>query len=218
MIVQFVARRRVADTGSLPASWQTPAVSEAPGWHAIERAIASVHPGVTPIHFGGEADALPNQGVWGINAYPLEGHWLIVTLGLTELFEKRSDDPSTSGWGFELTIRALLTGDQPPQWALQLLQALGRAVYSTGRPFGDGHRLDPGEPITGSNDTRLRAIAFATDSELDPIDTANGRVNFLQVVGITQEELAAMKETSTAAVLDGLRTLDPLLRVDPARV
>src|SRR4051794_16930910 len=54
MIVQFVARRRVADTGSLPPCWQTPAVSEAPGWDAIERAIASVHPGVTPIHFGGE--------------------------------------------------------------------------------------------------------------------------------------------------------------------
>jgi suppressor of fused len=57
-----------------------------------------------------------------------------------------------------------------------------------------------------------------TDPELNAIETANGRVEFLQVVGITEGELTAMKKTSTAAVLDGLRAHDPLLRIDPARV
>jgi Suppressor of fused protein (SUFU) len=192
-------------------------VDEAPGWDAIARAVEAAHPGVTPIHFGSDA-TLPNQGIWGISAYPIDDHWLAVTLGLSELYEKVSDDPSTSGWGIELTIRPLRTDDQPPQWALRLLRALGGAIHSTGRPFADGHRLDPGGPITGSDDTRLRAVAFATDPELDGVETMNGRVEFLQVVGITMEELDTMKETSTAAVLDGLREHDPLLRVDPARV
>jgi hypothetical protein len=191
-------------------------VSEAPGWDAIEQAVDSVHPGAVPIHFGGET-TLPNQGIWGVNAYRIEDHWLMVTFGLSELFEKLSEEQSTSGWGFELTIRPVRTDGEPPQWALQLLQALGRAVYSTGRSFGDGHRLDPGGPITGSDDTRLRAVAFAIDPELEAINTVNGRVEFLQVVGITLEELADMQETSTAIVLNRLRAHDALLRVDPAR-
>jgi hypothetical protein len=120
-------------------------MSQAPGWDAIEKTVHSVHPGAVPIHFGGNA-TLPNQGIWGINAYPMEDYWLLVTFGLSELYEKLSDDPSTSGWGFELTIRPIRTEDQPPPWALRLLQTLGQAVHSTGRPFGNGHRLDPGGP------------------------------------------------------------------------
>jgi hypothetical protein len=191
-------------------------VSEAPGWDAIERAVSAVHPGAVPIHFGNDA-TLPNQGIVGISAYPLDDHWLVVSFGLSELFEKGNDDPSTSGWGIELTIRPIRIDEQPPRWALNLIEALGRSVYSTGRAFGNAHRLDPGGPITGVNDTELRAVAFTTDSELGLIDTAHGQVEFLQVVGITLDELATMKETSTKAVLDELRARDPLLRVDPAR-
>jgi hypothetical protein len=36
---------------------------------------------------------LPGQdGIYGLSAYRSDGFWLLVTLGLTELFDKVSDD------------------------------------------------------------------------------------------------------------------------------
>ena len=32
-------------------------------------------------------------------------HWHYVTYGFTELYEKKSEDPEVSGYGFELTFR-----------------------------------------------------------------------------------------------------------------
>lgn len=173
---------------------------EAPGWDAIEAAVGRVVPAQQPLHWG--TNALPGQdGIYGLSAYRVNDHWLLVTFGLTELFGKNSADPEVSGWGFELTMRVPAGEAQPPAWTLRLLQQLGRYVFGTGRPFEHGHRMDPGGPITGAPDTRLTAVAFAADPELGTINTPNGSVQFLTVVGVTAEELARMKATSTALVL-----------------
>ena len=189
---------------------------DAPGWDAIEAAVARIVPPQEPLHWG--TDALPGQdGIFGLSAYREATHWLLITFGLTELFGKDSDDPEVSGWGFELTMRVPATEAQPPAWALRLLQQLGRYVFSAGRPFADGHRMDPGGPITGAPNTRLTAVAFAADPQLGTIDTAHGQVEFLTVVGITADEMAQMKETSTADVLGELAITSPLLITDAGR-
>jgi hypothetical protein len=189
---------------------------EAPGWDAIEAAVARVVPAQQPLHWGTNV-LLAQEGIYGLSAYRVDTYWLLVTFGLTELFSKDSDDPEVSGWGIELTMRLPATEDQPPAWALRLLQQLGRYVFSTGRPFDHGHRMDPGGPITGAPDTRLTAVAFATDPELGTINTPHGRVQFLTVVGITADELARMKATSTANMLAELAATSPLLVTDTDR-
>lgn len=189
---------------------------EAPGWDAIEAAVARVVPAQEPLHWG--TDTLPGQdGIYGLSAYRVDQHWLLVTFGLTELFSKESDELLVSGWGFELTMRVPAAEAQPPAWAIRLLQQLGRYVFSSGQPFDHGHRMDPGGPITGVPDTRLTAVAFADDPQLAPINTPHGTVRFLTVVGITADELTRMKATSTAAVLTELSTTSPLLLTDPQR-
>jgi hypothetical protein len=186
------------------------------GWDAIEAAVAAHVPVQEPLHWG--TGTLPGQdGLYGISAYRGDGHWLLVTFGLTELFGKESDDPGTSGFGFELTLRVPATGEQPAPWALTLLERLGRYVFSTGQVFAAGHRLSPGGPITGSADTRLTALAFADDPVLGPIGTPHGTARFLTVFGITEDKLRTAKETSTADVLASLRSDNPLLVTDPAR-
>jgi suppressor of fused-like protein len=115
---------------------------EAPGWDAIETAVARVVPAQRALHWG--TDMLPGQdGIYGLSAYRVSGHWLLVTFGLTELFSKDSDDPRISGWGFELTMRVPAAEAQPPVWARRLLQQLGRYVFGAGQPFDHGHRVDP---------------------------------------------------------------------------
>lgn len=185
---------------------------EAPGWDAIEAAVNRIVPAQKPLHWG--TNTLPGQdGIYGLSAYRVDDHWLLVTFGLTDLYTKDSDDPLLSGWGFELTMRVPVTEDMPPGWALQVLEQLGRYVFSSGRPFGDGHRMDTGKSITGSS-SRLTALAFVTDPQLSIIDTPHGAVRFLTVVGITADELARMKATTTAEVL---AELPPLLVTDSGR-
>ena len=106
---------------------------------------------------------------------------------------------------------------QPPQWPLTLLARLGEYVFTSASPFGPGHRLDPGGPITGATDTRLTAVAFSADPELPSITTRNGSVDFLQVVGITSAELEQMQQSTTATVLDELAHDNPALVTDPNR-
>lgn len=191
--------------------------SSAPGWAAIETTVEAVVPTQQLLHWG--TNTLPGQdGVYGLSAYRTdEEHWLLVTFGLTELFSKQSEDPQWSGWGFELTMRIPAGDTKPPPWSLNLLQQLGKYVYSSGRPLEVGHRMQPGGPITGRPDTSLTAIAFTEDPQLGTIDTPHGKVQFLQVVGITDDELARMKRSSTTEVLSELATSSPLLVTDVTR-
>ena len=189
------------------------AEDNAPGWDAIEATVTErLAVFEEPLHWS--TGVLPGQdGVYGVSAYRVPGSWFFVTFGLTELYEKESDDAAVSGWGFELTMRIpRADGEaQPPQWPLTLLARLGEYVFTSASPFGPGHRLDPGGPITGTTDTRLTAVAFTPDPELPSITTANGSVEFLQVVGISSAELERMQQSTTAAVLKDLAGRIPIL-------
>ena len=195
--------------------------SGAPGWRSIDAALASLYGGQEPARFGtairhalGGPDPLD-----GISAYRRTApvpHWHFVTYGLSELYEKDSDDPATSGYGFELTLR-LRRADgagEPPSWALHFLQNLARYVFSSGNAFAAGHHVDLNGPIALDAATAIRAVAFAPDPELGPIDTPFGRLAFLQVVGITLDELRALKAWNAAGLLDLLRARLPLLLTD----
>lgn len=186
---------------------------EAPGWDAIERALEELFPDQRPHHWG--SNTLPNQrGIYGLSAYRTAIGWLYVTFGLSELFDKVSDDRDVSGWGIELTMRVISSDPGPPQWPVRLLNKLGRYVYDSRNTVAAGHRLDPGGPINGEPDCGLTALAFATDPQLPSLSTPNGRVDFITVVGITAAELAEARSTSTAAVLD---RLSPLYETDLGR-
>lgn len=193
-----------------------------PGWDAIDAALAARYGGTEPQHFGtlipwrlGGPDPLD-----GISAYPRTDpvpHWHLVSYGMSELYGKESDNAAESGWGFELTLRLARGADdaEPPAWALNLLQNLARYVHQSGNWFEPGHHLNLAGPInTDRPDTLLCAAGFVLDPELGTIDTPNGTVRFLQIVGLTAEEYEATQRWNTGAVLDALGTRLPLLVTD----
>lgn len=197
------------------------------GWDAINEALALVHPQQEPRHFGA---ALPwtlggNDPLDGISVYWSEHgrpHWHYVTYGLSELFGKQSDDPALSGFGFELTFRlaagdAASAADTPPSWPLNLLQNIARYVFQTGNAFEAGHHLDANGPIALDHATQLRYLAFVLDPQLAPRDTRNGRLQFLQLVGLTGDEVEAIKRWSTQGVLDVLEPRMPAWITDLER-
>ncbi|MFX6035961.1 suppressor of fused domain protein, partial [Acinetobacter baumannii] len=53
-------------------------------------------------------------------------------------------------------------------------------------------------------------LAFIADPQLPARDTANGHLQFLQLVGLTEEEMEAVKRWSTRGVLQALQPAMPL--------
>lgn len=194
--------------------------SDTPGWDALNAALAALYPGQEPKHFGtampwtlGGQDPLDGISVfWSDTPEP---HWHYVTYGFSELYDKQSDDAQESGFGFELTFRLAAPADAgpdstPPSWPMSLLQNLARYVFKSGNAFEPGHHLDANGPIALDTGTALRHLAFIEDPQLPALSTANGRVRLLQVVGLTDEEMAAVKRWSTTALLELLEPAMPL--------
>lgn len=195
---------------------------DSPGWGAIDAACERVHPGVEPMHWGtivrwrlGGNDPLD-----GMSAYPVDDppHWHYVGYGLTELYEKESDNPDESGWGFELTFRlARSPGESAPIWPASLLQNLARYVFTSGNWFEPGHHIDLNGPVCAGDPTRLTGLVMAEDPELGAIDTPNGRMVFVQCVAVTADELEAVRQWDAAKFLDAMARRDPLFVTDLER-
>ena len=196
-------------------------MSEAPGWDAIDAALRKVYGAQVPRHWGtvikyalGGPDPLD-----GLSAYDAGDHWHYASYGLSELYEKESEDPSTSGYGFELTFR-LARGKkdvEPPVWPANLLQNLARYVFTTGNVFAPGHHLNLNGPIALGEKTAIVAALFAADPELREIDTPHGRVAFVQLVGVTLDEFDATRRWDTAGMLEVLARGNPKLVTDLRR-
>lgn len=194
---------------------------EASGWDAIDAVFDEFYGGIEPVHVGYIPGLAAGSGLQGCSAYRAADHWHYVTYGLTELWDKSDEaDPEISGWGYEFTLRAPVEAgeDKPPQWPFNLLEQLAKTTNQGGSVYEVGHRIDVRRPITGEDDTALTALAITRDTELpELIDSPNGAFALLQVIGITADELARMKDSSTAAVLEELADGNPLLITDPAR-
>lgn len=192
-------------------------LEEAPGWDAIDAALEPIYGTQEPKHWG---TVVPyglggNDPLTGISAYRSEKHrhhLHYVTYGLTELYEKESENLEYSGFGFELTMRLAWEPNQdPPNFAINFLQNLARYVFETGNIFGVGHTMPLNGPIQQGADTPIHAIAFALDEELGRIDTPNGKVEFLQIVGLTEDERNAARLWNTERFLDLVRERNPML-------
>jgi suppressor of fused len=214
--------RRVGQTRH--ANCGTMSNHNAPGWDAIDGALAGLYPDQKPKHFGtvltrrlGGTDPLDGFSVWQrVDPVP---HWHFVTYGLTELYRKEFNDPHVSGYGFELTFRVACDpdDDEPPAFAFTFLQNLARYVFESGNAFDDGHWMPANGPIALGTETAICSMAFVFDPELPAIDTPNGRMAFLQVVGLTDDEEWALKRWNSRALLDALLPHMPLWVTDLGR-
>ena len=198
-----------------------------PGWDAITAAVERLYPGQEPKHYGtvikwrlGGPDPLDGVSVWK-RMEPVP-HWHYLSYGLSELYAKESDNAGTSGYGFELTFRLACEPEEveeaePPAWAINFLQNLARYVFKSGNVFDDGHWMTANGPIALERETLIRSMGFVFDPELPAIDTPNGRVSFIQVVGLTEDEERAGKRWDTRRLLDALLPAMPLWVTDLAR-
>lgn len=190
---------------------------ESPGWEAIDKRLADFYRDQEPKHYGtvmkfmlGGPDPIDGVSVFQHKT----GHLHYISYGLTELYKKESDDPHTSGFGFELTMRlADADFDDPPMWPIAVMNNLARYVFKTGNRFDENHHLPLNSKIALEADTDITAIVFQLDPELEEIGTPHGDVKFLQIVGLTTDEYEFIQDGYYNAIRDRVCELDPLMPV-----
>ncbi|WP_145149899.1 suppressor of fused domain protein [Paenibacillus xylanexedens] len=194
------------------------------GWDAIDQAIGELYGEQEPHHYGtsipymlGGPDPLDGISVYSANT-PMP-HWHFVTYGFSELYEKEMQDASKSGYGFELTFRLTRSENEtePPAWALNLLQNVGRYVFNSGNIFHAGDYMDANGPICLESDTLLTALSFIEDPDLPEISTPNGSVQFIQMVGITGRELKMIQTWNARGFLSACSSFTPKYVTDLMR-
>lgn len=176
---------------------------DAPGWDAIDNALNALYPTQEPQHYGtlikyqlGGPDPLD-----GISVYRNDDHLHLVSYGFSNLYyDEEALGKEFSGFGFELTMRLPLSEDEP-YWAMNLMQNLARYIFDSGKWFEAGQYIGGQGPIKVDSDTALSSLVLIEDPQLDAIDTPHGRVEFLQLYGITATELERVLSDKNARPL-----------------
>jgi hypothetical protein len=198
---------------------------DAVGWDAITDRLNKFYGEQEPQHFapvphyavGGES---PLDGISVYESEKQTDHFHFITYGFSELYyDEDSAGEDESGCGFELTFRLKKKGDDDNiHWACNLLQNIAKYVFDRCTYFEEFHVFPTNSPIRLDYQTELVALAFIEDPQLGTIDTPNGAVQFLQMVGLTAKEYEEFKQnpylSETEKIIEKLKVDNELLITD----
>lgn len=167
------------------------------GWRAIEEACLKIYPGQTePKHYGTLISWMlgGNDPLDGISIYDGGEYYHFVTFGLSELYDKESENEEYSGYGFELTIKLKKDGLEDEEEAIRgmcgILQAIARITFNNGEIFQPDEYIYTGQTTGMDPNGKSLLTGFITQlDELGGIDTPNGKVEFVELIGVTDGEL-----------------------------
>lgn len=178
---------------------------QATGWDAIYEEGERVYPGKLREHYGtllkwrlGGKDPLD-----GIDLYDGGDYWHFVTYGMSELYEKESENPEVSGFGMEFTFRLKKDDYADENGELMcicgILQSLARLTYTQGEIFYPWEYVYTGQKQGIDVQTKSNITGFITvpDSRFQTLDTPNGKVEFVEFIGVTDRELLAIQHKET---------------------
>lgn len=184
------------------------------GWDAITQALERQYPDQTdPVHYApviyyrlGGDDPLD-----GISIYDGGSFYHFVTYGFSELYEKESTQPAYSGFGFELTLKVAKDGihkrEREQKNICGILQTIARMSFENGEIFQPGEYIYTGQTSGMDADGTSEITGFVTmEDALGTIQTPNGSVQFVQLVGATNAELQQLIEEkkTVADILKGV--------------
>lgn len=167
------------------------------GWKAIEDVCLKMYPGQKePRHYGtiiswrfGGTDPLD-----GISIYDGGEYYHFVTFGLSELYEKETENKEYSGYGFELTVKLKKDGLEDEEAGIRgmcgILQAIARLTFNEGEIFQPDEYIYTGQTTGMDPNGKSLITGFITQlDKLGEIETPNGKVQFVELIGATDAEL-----------------------------
>ncbi len=175
---------------------------KAPGWDAINELCDEIYPNQNnPKHYGTliSWDLGGNDPLRGISVYDGGDYWHFVTYGLSELYEKKSDIKEVSGYGMEFTFKLKKDNYENEENEIRcvcgILQSIARTTFTTGELFNVYEYVYTGqtEGIDCNSKSNITGFITVPDSKFHEIDTPNGKVFFVEFVGVTDSELKAIR-------------------------
>lgn len=198
----------------------------APGWDAIEGEFARLYPGQEPEHYG---SLITSRAIFGGNEYldgyslyrSQKGYFHLVSFGMSELYaEPDRFGGQWSRWGYEMTMKLREPDADSCRWALNLMGNLARYTYQTERYFeANQYVAGSGEPLNVGSESKITGLLIVPDTEAQGQDTVYGRLEFLQLVGATDEELQAVRadRSNLALIISRMKQENPDLVTDLSR-
>ena len=177
-------------------------VMEAPGWNAIDELCDKVYPNQkNPKHYGTIIKWIfgGNDPLDGISVYDGGTYWHFITYGLSELYEKESEDKEWSGYGMEFTLKLKKDHYENEEDEIRcicgILQSIARITFTQGELFNVYEYLYTGQTtgIDSKGTSNITGFITIPDDKFVEINTPNGRVRFVEVIGVTDNEILALK-------------------------
>ena len=171
------------------------------GWNDIEKAFLKLYPNqINPKHYGTliKWNLGGNDPLDGISIYDGGDYWHFVSFGLSEIYEKESSNKDISGYGMEFTFKFKKTNFNNLESELKnvcgIFQQLARETFVNGEIFNPYEYIYTGqkEGIDVEQKSKITGFITALDSKIEEIDTVNGKVRFVELIGATNDELLAI--------------------------
>lgn len=206
--------------------------NDAVGWLEIDKVVEGIYGDQKPRHYappvhymlGGE-DPLDGVSIYDSQKDMFHRH--LVSYGMSELYyNEEAAGGEFSKWGFEFTFRLkpFAEDGDDPTWVVNLMNNLARYVIKSGKWFEEYHVIPANGPIRMNSTAEINivGVAFVSDPELGKVQTPHGEVSFLQMVGLTANEMNRITLASSAydevkKVLDEIKTTNPLMITDLLR-
>ena len=178
------------------------------GWDAIEAEFLRVYPGQTePKHYGTLVKWVfgGNDPLDGISIYDGGDFYHFVTFGLTELYDKQSRNTELSGYGYEMTLKLKKEGLEDPEAEIRnicsILQTVARITFTKNECFFPNEFIYTGQTagMDSKQQSLLTGFIVVKDPTVETLETFNGRVEFRELVGMTDAELKTLKTSDSVA-------------------
>lgn len=174
-----------------------------PGWDAITEAFEKLYPSQTdPKHYapiismrlGG------NDPLDGISIYDGGDYWHFVTYGFSELYEKECENKEYSGYGMEMTFKLQkgAYGDEEGEikCVCGILQTFARLTFQKNEVFLPYEYIYTRQTdgIDAYRKSNITGFITVPETKVEEINTPNGIVVFVELVGATNAELKSIYE------------------------
>ncbi len=172
------------------------------GWDAITKECERRYKGQNPQHFGTliKWNFGGNDPLDGISIYDGGDYFHFVTYGLSELYEKESENKDISGYGMEFTFKLKKDNYENEEDEIKcicnILQSIARLTFTKGEIFKPYEFLYTGQTqgIDAKMKSNITGFITIPDTDFNPIDTPNGKLIFVEFIGVTNDELLAVKD------------------------
>ncbi len=171
------------------------------GWDAITELCDKVYPNQTdPKHYGTliSWELGGNDPLKGISVYDGGDYWHFITYGLSALYEKKSKVKEVSGYGMEFTLKLKKDKYEDEEKEIRgicgILQSIARMTFVNGEIFRAYEYLYTGQTtgIDWNQKSNITGFITIPDDKFHEINTPNGKVKFVEFVGVTDSELKAI--------------------------